>query len=60
VKICHKCHFGIHRASSRALFDLTIREQRGKEWADYIIKSAREYLDINSKKYLTEIIDKYK
>lgn len=59
IKICHKCHFAIHRASARALFDLTIREKRGQEWGKYIINAAREYLDINSKKYLNGIIERY-
>lgn len=58
ILICHACHFLIHRGSGRALFDLKIREKRGKEWSDYIIKGAKEYLFLGVK-YLEGIIKKY-
>ena len=58
VFLCSPCHFAHHRRGDPHIH-ATIIARRGQQWYDNLNKIRREYLDINNRKFLMGVLEKY-
>lgn len=58
VFLCNPCHFAHHRRGDPKIH-ATIIKSRGDKWYANLEKLRREYLDINNRKFLEEVLAKY-
>lgn len=59
VELCHSCHFRHHRTNDPTIH-ATIMMRKGQEWINKIMAARKKYLDTNNRKFLEDIINKYK
>lgn len=49
IKLCHKCHYGIHRTGRASLYIAQIATQRGQNWVKYITTQKNKITTLKTK-----------